>query len=138
MLLLRFPNSGIRAKIFVRKIGFKLRVMRLNHVESFYSFLLRYYSERCEEGQPATAKPPAGGRPPARGSRHQAHAPMARTAASKRGRSRAWLPPIGVVPTGVGSTRKSGAHGGAPFGDNASSQGRRLRAQHPQELSPKG
>ncbi|RWV94090.1 hypothetical protein GW17_00043407 [Ensete ventricosum] len=32
---LRFPNSGIRAKIFVRKIDFKLRVMRLNYVESF-------------------------------------------------------------------------------------------------------
>ncbi|RWV90886.1 hypothetical protein GW17_00046871 [Ensete ventricosum] len=30
MLPLRFSGSGIRAMIFVRKIGFKLRVMRLN------------------------------------------------------------------------------------------------------------
>ncbi|RRT75836.1 hypothetical protein B296_00005410 [Ensete ventricosum] len=35
MLLLRFPNSGIRAKDFMRKIGFKLRVMRLNRVDYF-------------------------------------------------------------------------------------------------------
>ncbi|RRT55877.1 hypothetical protein B296_00016320, partial [Ensete ventricosum] len=45
--------------------------MRLNRVESFYSFLLRYCSERCEEGQPATTKPPTGvaghGHAPCRG-----------------------------------------------------------------------
>ncbi|RWW37877.1 hypothetical protein BHE74_00056947 [Ensete ventricosum] len=42
MLPLRFPNSGIRSKVFVRKIGFKLHVMRLNHVELFYAFVLRF------------------------------------------------------------------------------------------------
>ncbi|RWV85661.1 hypothetical protein GW17_00052531 [Ensete ventricosum] len=75
MLPLRFSNSGIRAKVFVRKIGFKLRVMRLNRVESLYVFLLRFRSEGSEEGRPAlmqgwlaTARPrprpPARGRPP--------------------------------------------------------------------------
>ncbi|RWW60613.1 hypothetical protein BHE74_00032389 [Ensete ventricosum] len=58
---LRFPNSGIRANVFVRKIGFKLRVMRLNRVESFYAFLLHFCSEGSkEEGRPATASPHVG------------------------------------------------------------------------------
>ncbi|RWW41354.1 hypothetical protein BHE74_00053160 [Ensete ventricosum] len=57
---LRFPNSGIRANVFVRKIGFKLRVMRLYRVESFYAFLLRFRSEgNEEEGRPATTRPHA-------------------------------------------------------------------------------
>ncbi|RRT85879.1 hypothetical protein B296_00003194 [Ensete ventricosum] len=61
MLPLRFPNSGIRAKVFMRKIGFKLRVMRLNHVESFYAFLLYFCNEgSVEEGWPATASPHVG------------------------------------------------------------------------------
>ncbi|RWW60882.1 hypothetical protein BHE74_00032082 [Ensete ventricosum] len=60
MLSLRFPNNGIKAKVFVRKIDFKLRVMRLNRVESFYAFLLRFRSEGSEEeGRPATASPHA-------------------------------------------------------------------------------
>ncbi|RWV88534.1 hypothetical protein GW17_00049370, partial [Ensete ventricosum] len=40
--------------------------MRLNHVESFYEFLLHFCSKRSEEedGQPATARPSCrGGRP---------------------------------------------------------------------------
>ncbi|RRT34937.1 hypothetical protein B296_00058441, partial [Ensete ventricosum] len=56
---LRFPNSGIRVKVFIGKISFKLRVMRLNHVESFYVFLLRFRSE--EEGQLGMARPSAKG-----------------------------------------------------------------------------
>ncbi|RWW37037.1 hypothetical protein BHE74_00057898 [Ensete ventricosum] len=55
MLPLRFSNSGIRATVFMRKISFKLRVMRLNGIESFYVLLLRFYSERSEEGRPAVA-----------------------------------------------------------------------------------
>ncbi|RZS15580.1 hypothetical protein BHM03_00047441 [Ensete ventricosum] len=52
-------------------IGFKLRVMRLNRVESFYMFLLRFRNEGSEEqGRPATASPHAGlathGQPPCR------------------------------------------------------------------------
>ncbi|RWV85633.1 hypothetical protein GW17_00052559 [Ensete ventricosum] len=54
-----FPNSGIRSKVFVRKIGFKLRVMRLNRVESFYAFLLYFCSERSEEGRPTMTMSPA-------------------------------------------------------------------------------
>ncbi|RZS22926.1 hypothetical protein BHM03_00055763 [Ensete ventricosum] len=91
---LRFPNSGIRAKIFVRKIGFKLRVMRLNRIESFYAFLLHFLSEGSPfKGQPgmATTNPlagaasysqappargrPAAARPPARGDRLQPRPP---------------------------------------------------------------
>ncbi|RZS25786.1 hypothetical protein BHM03_00059046 [Ensete ventricosum] len=54
---LRLSNSGIRAKVFMRKIGFKLRVMRLNRVECFYAFVLHFRSEGSEEeGRPATAR----------------------------------------------------------------------------------
>ncbi|RWW38770.1 hypothetical protein BHE74_00055978 [Ensete ventricosum] len=61
MLPLRFPNSCLRAKVFMRKIGFKLRVMRLNHVESFYTFLLHFYGKRSEErAQLAMARPSTG------------------------------------------------------------------------------
>ncbi|RWV83917.1 hypothetical protein GW17_00054414 [Ensete ventricosum] len=57
---LKFPNSCIRAKVFMRKIGFKLRVMRLNRVESFYTFLLHFHSEgNEEEGRPAMVSPHA-------------------------------------------------------------------------------
>ncbi|RRT59539.1 hypothetical protein B296_00021074 [Ensete ventricosum] len=74
MLPLRFSNSGIRAKVFMSKIGFKLHVIRSNRVESFYTFLLCFCSKRSEErGQPAMAKPSAGvaghGQAPYRGSR---------------------------------------------------------------------
>ncbi|RWW33485.1 hypothetical protein GW17_00001779, partial [Ensete ventricosum] len=41
-----FPNSGIRAKVFVQKIDFKQRVMKLNSVESFCMFLQRMVSEQ--------------------------------------------------------------------------------------------
>ncbi|RWW50820.1 hypothetical protein BHE74_00042880 [Ensete ventricosum] len=44
---LRFPNSGIRAKVFMRKIGFKLR---------FHS------KGNKEKGQQGMARPPARGR----------------------------------------------------------------------------
>ncbi|RWV83975.1 hypothetical protein GW17_00054355, partial [Ensete ventricosum] len=58
---LRFPNNGIRAKVFVRKIDFKLRVMRLNRVKLFYTFLLRFRNEGSEEERrPATASPHVG------------------------------------------------------------------------------
>ncbi|RWV83331.1 hypothetical protein GW17_00055082, partial [Ensete ventricosum] len=43
---LRFSNCAIRAKVFVRKIGFKLCVMRLNRVESFNAFAVRIASRR--------------------------------------------------------------------------------------------
>ncbi|RZS14377.1 hypothetical protein BHM03_00046059 [Ensete ventricosum] len=86
---LRIPNSGIRAKVFMRKIDFKLRVMRLNHVELFYTLVAAIGSEsrRSLRGRGghmhavymqrwlATARPPVGmaghglatcrGRPPA-------------------------------------------------------------------------
>ncbi|RRT61180.1 hypothetical protein B296_00027716, partial [Ensete ventricosum] len=61
MLPLKFPNSDIRTKVFIRKIGFKLHVMRLNRVESFYAFLLCFHSEGSEEeGRLATASPHIG------------------------------------------------------------------------------
>ncbi|RWV98364.1 hypothetical protein GW17_00038796 [Ensete ventricosum] len=50
---LRFPNSGIRANVFVRKMGFKLRVMRLNRVELFYALVAAIGSEsrHCQQGR---------------------------------------------------------------------------------------
>ncbi|RZS04420.1 hypothetical protein BHM03_00034749 [Ensete ventricosum] len=56
---LRFPNNSIRAKVFMRKIGFKLSVIRLNRVESFYALLLHFRSKDNKEREwLATAKPP--------------------------------------------------------------------------------
>ncbi|RWV78477.1 hypothetical protein GW17_00060553 [Ensete ventricosum] len=46
MLPLRFPNSGIKAKVFVQKIDFKQRVIKLNSVESFCIFLRRVVSKQ--------------------------------------------------------------------------------------------
>ncbi|RWV78391.1 hypothetical protein GW17_00060645 [Ensete ventricosum] len=83
-----FPNCGIRAKVFVRKIGFKLRVMRLNRVESFNAFTAitarrRGWSWLAARGSRLQPRPPCKGaaghyqpplqgrpvatRPPARG-----------------------------------------------------------------------
>ncbi|RWW35602.1 hypothetical protein BHE74_00059450 [Ensete ventricosum] len=110
-----FPNSGIRSKVFVRKIGFKLRVMRLNRVESFYAFLLYFCSERSEEGRPTMTMPPARvaghGQGPCRGD-WLCPRPHASAAAHKRA-----------------TASRGGVHGGAPFGDSASTRGRHLRAQ---------
>ncbi|RWV77295.1 hypothetical protein GW17_00061895 [Ensete ventricosum] len=50
---LRFPNSGIGAKVFVRKISFKLHMMRLNRIELFYVLVAAIDSEsrRCLLGR---------------------------------------------------------------------------------------
>ncbi|RWW12017.1 hypothetical protein GW17_00024334 [Ensete ventricosum] len=47
---LRFPNGSIRAKVFVRKISFKLRVMRLNRVELFYALVAAKVGAACGGG----------------------------------------------------------------------------------------
>ncbi|RRT46562.1 hypothetical protein B296_00000868 [Ensete ventricosum] len=49
MFLLRFCNSGIKAKVVRAKDCFRLRVMRLNRVELFYAFLLHFHSKGSEE-----------------------------------------------------------------------------------------
>ncbi|RWV78967.1 hypothetical protein GW17_00059972 [Ensete ventricosum] len=103
---LRFPNSGIRAKVFVRMIGFKLRVMRLNRVESFNAFLLRFCNEgNKEEGQQGMARPPARGwsavakAPLQRGDRLRL-GPLQRAAANK-GSSRPRARPTAASPQGA-------------------------------------
>ncbi|RWV90851.1 hypothetical protein GW17_00046910 [Ensete ventricosum] len=61
MLPPRFPNSGIRAKVFMQKIGLKVCVIKLNRIESFYAFLLHFCNKRNKDrGQPAMARPYAG------------------------------------------------------------------------------
>ncbi|RWW02029.1 hypothetical protein GW17_00034899 [Ensete ventricosum] len=105
MLLLRFSNSGIRAKVFIRKIGFKLRVMRLNRVESFYTFLLYFHSKGSEEeGRPGTTNTHAGlathGQAAAKAPYKGAGLlPMASPAANKGGyqRARAAVACVGAV-----------------------------------------
>ncbi|RWW03211.1 hypothetical protein GW17_00033643 [Ensete ventricosum] len=101
---LKFPNSGIRAKIFVRKIGFKLHVMRLNRVELFYALVAAINSESrhclrgrgghmhdvCMQRWLATAKPPVGASTmawlPARSGQLQPRPPCKR-ATARRGSS---------------------------------------------------
>ncbi|RWV91082.1 hypothetical protein GW17_00046662 [Ensete ventricosum] len=50
---LRFSNNGIRVMVFVRKISFKLRVMRLNCVELFYGLVVAIgiESRHCLRGR---------------------------------------------------------------------------------------
>ncbi|RWW62089.1 hypothetical protein BHE74_00030803 [Ensete ventricosum] len=85
---LRLPNSGIRAKVFVQKIGFKLRVMRLNRLELFYELVTAIGSEskRCLQGRgghmyvvysqgPPARWQSAAARPPTRGYRPQGQPP---------------------------------------------------------------
>ncbi|RZR85165.1 hypothetical protein BHM03_00012115 [Ensete ventricosum] len=78
--------------------------MRLNHVESFYVFLLRCRSEgNEEEGQPGMASPPARGRPttvrpPAWGDRPQGQQ-------SASGRLTAGAAPAGRPPAGRSTSR---------------------------------
>ncbi|RRT45428.1 hypothetical protein B296_00022595 [Ensete ventricosum] len=85
----------------MRKISFKLRVIRLNRVESFYVLLLRFYSECSEEGQPGQARSPSGIAGACRGDacghrqhpqgRHPWRCPL-RDGASPQGRSMAQRP----------------------------------------------
>ncbi|RRT43813.1 hypothetical protein B296_00044442 [Ensete ventricosum] len=57
---LRFPNSGIRAKVFMKKIDFKLRMMILNRVESLYELLLHFRNKDTKKrGWPAMTRPSA-------------------------------------------------------------------------------
>ncbi|RWW01623.1 hypothetical protein GW17_00035323 [Ensete ventricosum] len=58
MLPLRFPNSGIKAKVVRAKIDFKLRMRRFNHVELFYVYLLCFRSEGSEESARSTTARP--------------------------------------------------------------------------------
>ncbi|RWW46412.1 hypothetical protein BHE74_00047661 [Ensete ventricosum] len=73
IFLLKFGIYVISFSSCIWEDGFKLRVMRLNRVESFYAFLLHFRSKRSKEenGRPTTAKPlvgrPATAWPPARG-----------------------------------------------------------------------
>ncbi|RWV94013.1 hypothetical protein GW17_00043488 [Ensete ventricosum] len=85
-----FPNSGIRAKVFMRKIGFKLRVMRLNRVESFNAFATRTARRR---GWPwlAVRGSRLRPRPPARGWLAMAN-PPAGVAGCSQGPPARWLP----------------------------------------------
>ncbi|RZS10337.1 hypothetical protein BHM03_00041554 [Ensete ventricosum] len=90
-----FPNNSIRAKVFVRKIDFKLCVIRLNCVESFYAFLLRFRSEGSPcKGQPgmATANPLAGVAGHLQGAAGCSQGPHA------KGRSDAASPRLGLLP----------------------------------------
>ncbi|RRT71168.1 hypothetical protein B296_00034001 [Ensete ventricosum] len=112
MLLLRFPNSGIRAKVFHAKIGFKLRMRRLNHVELFYVYLLCFHSEGSEEsGRPTIA------RPFVRAADHdqalcRGDRPWLGICRGDRSRlARKGSAPTEVPPVGIGSALKGGAYG---------------------------
>ncbi|RWV77232.1 hypothetical protein GW17_00061966 [Ensete ventricosum] len=139
MHLLRFPNSGIRAKVFVRKIGFKLRVMRFNRVELLYMLVAAIGSEsrRCLRGRGghmhavcmqrwlATARPPVGvaghglatckgrptaARPPARGSRWWPLVGMA--ASDQPARASRWCPTRKGLPLAASPAASRGGGAG--------------------------
>ncbi|RWV83093.1 hypothetical protein GW17_00055348 [Ensete ventricosum] len=121
---LRFPDNGIRAKVFVRKIGFKLRVMRLNRVELFYALVTAKVGTACGEGAAtcmlstcrqrwlATVRPLAGAPAmalvPARGSRLRPgplQGATARRGSTRKGRHPRARSPAGAATlvTGVAS-----------------------------------
>ncbi|RWV77187.1 hypothetical protein GW17_00062025 [Ensete ventricosum] len=140
MHTLRFPNSDIRAKVFVRKICFKLRVMILNRIELFYALVVTIDSEsrRCLRRWLFTTRPLVGaaglglatckGRPPAgttgysqpsRASRQQPTCkglpPAASPAASRGGGAgrKVGCPLAGRLPTAKGSRRLHRGSSGA-------------------------
>ncbi|RWW42937.1 hypothetical protein BHE74_00051457 [Ensete ventricosum] len=108
MLPLRFPNNGIKDRLFMRMIEFRLPVLRLNHIELFYAFLLCFrskgvtnYDEGPYRGSPVRVGPHA---------RVVAYGQL-RVGAARKGQSQpAWLLLISVVPMGIGNTRRGGAH----------------------------
>ncbi|RWV96330.1 hypothetical protein GW17_00040973 [Ensete ventricosum] len=130
---LKFPNSGIRAKVFVRKIGFKLRVMRLKRVESFYVFLLCFCSEGSEEGRLATGSPHAGpathGQAGCKGQLATSKAPY-KGAASHGQSPLQGKPPAGAVAHGHGWRLR------APAARAASCKGDRWQEQLPRKAAP--
>ncbi|RZS23016.1 hypothetical protein BHM03_00055857 [Ensete ventricosum] len=75
--------------------------MRLNHVESFYAFLLRFRSEdNEEEGQPGMARPFAKGAVGCGQAPCKGRSPAGATAARRHDRlrpARKGLPPAGAV-----------------------------------------
>ncbi|RRT36701.1 hypothetical protein B296_00039613 [Ensete ventricosum] len=121
MLPLRFPNSSIKAKVFMRKIGFKLCVMRLNRVESFYAFLLHFCCKRNKKGRSHAARAAAR----AVANRRNSPRPgLLLVGAATRGhgwclqgrRPQTWLAPAGATPmeappSGTMPTHKGGDYG---------------------------
>ncbi|RWW49041.1 hypothetical protein BHE74_00044842 [Ensete ventricosum] len=115
MLPLRFPNSDIRAKVFVRKISFKLHVMRLNRVE-FYCYVFAAKAIRKEGGWPRPGLPQGGGRLRPR--------PLAGVIARRGGaygqKHRCQgLPPVGVMPARGQSAKGRPLAGWLPMGKAA-------------------
>ncbi|RRT44821.1 hypothetical protein B296_00030938 [Ensete ventricosum] len=96
MHLLRFPNSGIRAKVFVRKIGFKLHVMRRGSQPRPAPMQGRPPMARSTaRGNRLRQRPHAMGRPttakaPCRGNRQHAWATTCKGDRSYRGSTRTW------------------------------------------------
>ncbi|RWV86235.1 hypothetical protein GW17_00051890 [Ensete ventricosum] len=93
--------------------------MRLNHVESFYAFLLHFYNKRSEkrggwprpgplQGRPAMAKPLAGAPPAAR-----PQGVVARSEAARGGRPCEQLL-VWAAPTQGGTAYPRGAVRGQP------------------------
>ncbi|RZS14861.1 hypothetical protein BHM03_00046611 [Ensete ventricosum] len=118
MHLLRFLNSGIIAKVFVRKIGFKLRVMRLNRVESFNTFAVRTTRRRgwpwlAARGSRLRPRPPTRGRlakanPPCRGGRLQPRPPCKGAAGHLQGAAAPASPQGATASRGGGADRRGG------------------------------
>ncbi|RWW39244.1 hypothetical protein BHE74_00055443 [Ensete ventricosum] len=121
------PTGGIPAGVApaagrARGQLLPLRVMRLNRVESFYAFLLHFYSEgNEEEGRPAPCRaghPQPGqlqgsagySQGPLQGGDRPRPKPLAWPTTNRRGSPRAWL-----APTGVGNTRGQVAGDGCPL-----------------------
>ncbi|RWW59072.1 hypothetical protein BHE74_00034028 [Ensete ventricosum] len=83
-----FPIAVLEPKFSYERFIFKLHVMRLNRVESFYAFLLRFRSEGSKErGRPAMARPSTRaadhGHTPCRGGRPRLAPLQGRSATTK-------------------------------------------------------
>ncbi|RRT57275.1 hypothetical protein B296_00009440 [Ensete ventricosum] len=90
---LRFLKSGIRAKVFMRKIGFKLRVMKLYHENhstlSCYVFIVKTARRRGDKPRPA----PMQGRRPTTG--HGQGQPA--RGGHPLGQQPVWVAPVGTA-----------------------------------------
>ncbi|RWV96996.1 hypothetical protein BHE74_00036116 [Ensete ventricosum] len=132
---LRFHNSSIRAKVYVRKIGFKQFVMRLNCIESFYALLLHFRSKGSKErGWPTMARPSTRvvgyGQAPYKGDRPWAGHPQ--------GGDRMWPRPHAGVATRRSSRLRHDARRGYRLQHDARRSGDLQRGACPQRRLPTG
>ncbi|RZR91115.1 hypothetical protein BHM03_00019166 [Ensete ventricosum] len=143
MLPLSFPIVISEPRLFVQKLAFKLRVMRLNRIKLFYTFLLCFHSEHNKDGGIHLQAGPCRGSHPWLG-RLQGR-PYTAKAAYKR--SCPWparkgptpieaAPPAGTMPVGRPPTDIGSAHSGGACHKGGACRHSALTSYRPRAVAP--